>query len=171
MKRAAVVLAAALVLSGCQPRERAPAADSSPADSLRTPPPSAGPAAIDSTGEAGAIDVLRRYYAAIDGRNYAAAYGLWTQDGAASGQSFHAFARGFAETGHSTVEITGPVTSEGAAGSIYATVPVRVHATTRDGADQHFAGTYVLRRVNDVPGAKPAQLRWHIHSARLEPVP
>ena len=60
---------------------------------------------------------------------------------------------------------------EGAAGSIYASVPVRVRATTTSGEDQRFAGTYELRRVNDVPGATPLQLRWHIHRARLDAAP
>jgi hypothetical protein len=49
--------------------------------------------------------------------------------------------------------------SEGAAGSIYYTAPV----TIIDGA-RRLTGEVVLRRVNDVPGATPEQLRWHIES-------
>ena len=61
--------------------------------------------------------------------------------------------------------------SEGAAGSIYQTVPVTVEATTDTGARQRFAGNYVVRRVNGVDGATAAQLRWHLGSATLRAVP
>jgi hypothetical protein len=50
-------------------------------------------------------------------------------------------------------------------------VKVRVDATTTDGATQRFGGAYVVRRVNDVPGATPAQLRWHFDAARLDTLP
>ena len=60
--------------------------------------------------------------------------------------------------------------SEGAAGSIYATIPVTVDAQLDDGKQQRFTGQYVVRRVNDVPGASADQLRWHIDSATLKPV-
>ena len=38
-----------------------------------------------------------------------------------------------------------------------------------DGRQQRFVGQYVVRRVNDVPGASADQLRWHIDSATLKP--
>lgn len=114
--------------------------------------------------------VLRRYYEAIEARDYRTAYRLWGQGGEASGHSYERFAAGFARTARTRVEFTGPVTFEGAAGSIFATVPVRVRARTTDGAGQEFVGAYELRRVNDVPGATPEQLRWHLHRARLEAV-
>ena len=156
-----VIAFAVAVAAGCETAGRAPAPD---ADADSSAP---APVALDSTGPGGAVDVIRRYYEAIDTGDYAAAYALWAQDGAASGQAYEAFAAGFAQTARSGVEITGPVVMEGAAGSSFAEVPVRVRATTRSGEDQQFEGTYVVRRVNDVPGATPAQLRWHIHEARL----
>jgi len=156
-------LAMALLLSACQPHERAPA----PAGH----PPGDTPATFDSTGPEGAIDAVRRYYGAIDGRDFRAAYALWARDGTASGKTFEEFAAGFARTAHASVEITGPVAQEGAAGSSYAEVPVRVQATLTSGEVQRFEGRYVLRRVNDVPGATPEQLRWHIDSARLSATP
>jgi hypothetical protein len=155
--RLCIALGAAVLLAGCQPRGNAPTP-------VAGSPP--GPAADSSA----ARDVLRRYYAAIEARDYHTAYALWSQAGAASGKSYDEFAAGFAPTGRSRVEFAGAVSFEGAAGSIFATVPVRVHATTIGGAAQEFTGEYELRRVNDVPGATPEQLRWHIHGARLEPV-
>ena len=45
-----------------------------------------------------------------------------------------------------------------------------VDAQLDDGKQQRFTGQYVVRRVNDVPGASADQLRWHIDSATLKPV-
>src|SRR5690606_7704885 len=104
-----------------------------------------------------------------DAGDFAKAYRLWAREGQASGQSYAEFRQGFAATRSTQVTITGPVTSEGAAGSIYATVPVEVNAVLRDGTRQRFVGQCVFRRVNDVPGASEEQLNWHIESASLEP--
>jgi hypothetical protein len=166
----ALALAVAIALSGCQARERA-SAPGSTADSAEAPPVTIVPFAIDSTGVEGALDVLRRYYQAIDERDYRRAYALWARDGAASGQVYDAFAAGFAQTANTGVKFTGPAKLGAAAGTIYAEVPVRVDATTTAGELQHFEGTYVLRRANDVPGATPEQLRWHIDSAKLAAAP
>lgn len=117
----------------------------------------------DSTQPA---EVLRRYYAAIEGRDFAAAYALWGQDGRASGQSLEQFAAGFDKTTHVDATVGDSVRVEGAAGSQYATVPVTVDATLRGGGEQHFTGTYTLRRVM-VDGATAAQRRWHIYKAAL----
>jgi len=156
--RLLLALGIACVLAGC-----GPGAETSATDTV----PVSAPVADSSA----ARDVLLRYYAAIEARHYRSAYELWSQGGAASGQTYGDFAAGFAHTAHTQVEFTGPVTIEGAAGSLYATVPVLVRAATTADEPQVFVGNYELRRVNDVPGATPEQLRWHIHGANLEPVP
>ncbi|MGH7726293.1 MAG: hypothetical protein ACREOU_12775 [Candidatus Eiseniibacteriota bacterium] len=141
--RFVVVLAGLLALAGCQPGPRERNSRSAPAD------------------------IVIRYYEAIEDGRYRDAYDLWGRSGAGSGKTFEAFADGFRETANTSVEIVGPVQTEGAAGSIYAEVPVVVRATTIRGETQRFTGSYTLRRVNDVPGATAEQLRWHIESARL----
>jgi len=50
---------------------------------------------------------------------------------------------------------------EGAAGSTYLSVPLRLTGRYR-GRLWSGAGTAVLRRVNDVPGSTEEQRRWHI---------
>jgi hypothetical protein len=150
-------LTAIAVVAACACRESRPRlAESSAASGL-----AAGRA--DSSQPA---DVVRRYYAAIDARDFAAAYALWEQDGRASGQSFQEFAGGFDKTAHVHATIGDSVAVEGAAGSQYATVPVTVDATLRQGGEQHFTGTYTVRRAM-VDGATPEQRRWHIYSAAL----
>jgi len=118
---------------------------------------------------AAAAAVVQRYYAAINARDYATAWAQWG-DAGRPGQTYAAFARGFADTRTTRVTI-GPLTpGDGAAGSIYQPVPVTVDATTDDGRHQRFRGTYTVRRVNGVDGATPGQLRWHIGSAQLREV-
>jgi hypothetical protein len=112
--------------------------------------------------------VVRNYYAAIQARDYDAAYSLWGQSGQASGKNRAAIAAGFAQTAEVHATVSDSVQMEGAAGSQYATVPVIVDAVLRTGAHQHFEGTYTLRRAM-VDGATPEQRRWHIYSAELKP--
>jgi hypothetical protein len=152
---------ATLVL-GCGPRagEDQPRADTM---AMATDTTVAVAAAIDTVDPASA---LRDYYAAINRRDYRAAYLLWGDSGRASGKSYDAFAAGFAGTDSSRVTIGALGRIEGAAGSRFVEVPVTVTAWTSDGATQHFTGAYVLRRVV-VDGATPLQRRWHIDSGTL----
>lgn len=59
-------------------------------------------------------------------------------------------------------------TMEGAAGSSYYTAPVTITASDREGRPVRYEGEAVLRRVNDVDGATPAQLRWHFERLTLD---
>lgn len=56
---------------------------------------------------------------------------------------------------------------EGAAGSIYVSVPLSLSGT-EDGRPVRRSGTAVLRRVNDVPGSSEAQRHWHIERIEWE---
>ena len=124
---------------------------------------------VDPRSDAAAANVIRRYYSAINAHDYSIAWTQWGPDGR-PGQRFADFEKGFADTRATRVTIGRMPPSEGAAGSIYATVPVTVDAQRDDGRPQRFVGHYVVRRVNDVPGASAEQLRWHIDSATLKPV-
>lgn len=115
-----------------------------------------------------AAQVILRYYDAIQRRDFAAAFAMWSGGGSASGQSRDAFAAGFSQTSGVKARITGKVRVEGAAGSQYATVPVEVDATLLNGTEQHFAGSYVVRR-SMVDGATDEQRRWRIYSASIRP--
>jgi len=113
-----------------------------------------------------ALGVVRSYYAAVSRHDYRAAYALWH-----GRQSYRQFRRGYAHTIRVAVTPIPPFESEGAAGSVYVDIKVRVDAVLRSGRHQHFVGTYTLRRVNDVPGSTAAQRHWHIEAAHLLPVP
>ena len=57
-----------------------------------------------------------------------------------------------------------PIDEEGAAGSIFITVPLTLDLTLRSGSPYQMTCKATLRRVNDVPGSSAQQRRWHIES-------
>lgn len=124
--------------------------------------------ARDGKSPEAAVATIDAYYRAINARNYGRAYRLWGDNGRASNQTPEGFAKGFVHTSSTTVATGQPSDPEGAAGSIYITVPVTVSAIDNKGNEQIFAGSYVLRRVDDVPGSTAEQRRWHIASASLK---
>ena len=142
-------------------------------ETLATPTatPTSPTAIAMPSGADAAVGVVDAYYRAIDERDYAHAYRLWRGDGAASGQTLDQFTRGFAHTRSTNVAVGEPADPEGAAGSLYITIPVTVSAIDDAGEQQRFAGNYVLRRANDVPGASATDRSWRIDSASLHHAP
>ncbi|MBP5976798.1 hypothetical protein HW132_29755 [Brasilonema sp. CT11] len=124
-------------------------------------------AAGDKPQQREAVQVIRDYYSAIARRDYEQAYSAWERDGAASQQSFKQFKQGFANTRSITLKVGEPGRLDPAAGSLYIKIPVTVTAITRNGTPERFRGSYVLRRVNHVPGSTPDQRRWHLYSANI----
>ena len=174
--RTLVLAILALAAAGCH-RVTDPAGSSStgqvPVGTASQPPSGViAPVATPPTGDdlAAAAQLIRLYYARIGAKDYVGAWHFWWDDGAASGVSEDAFASGFAKTSQTSVTILGRGATEGAAGSIYATIPVRVDALLASGERQQFEGSYVLRRVDDVPGSSTRERRWHIYSASLKPI-
>jgi hypothetical protein len=113
-----------------------------------------------------AVAVLRDYYAAIDRRDFRAAYAGWGDDGPPGHPSLGDFARGFALTDSVRLDLGQPGRIEGAAGSRYVEIPVTVHAFERGGRTTTYGGSYVLRR-SVVPGSSDANSRWHLYRATL----
>ena len=110
---------------------------------------------------AAATAAIERYYSALNARDYSTAWQTWGPDGA-PGQTYDDFVKGFAQTQRSTVIAGTPSPVEGAAGSIYITVPVTVDAQLADGRTQSFSGRYMLRQ-RDIETSQG----WHITSADL----
>jgi hypothetical protein len=134
-----------------------PEATPSPTPTL-TPPPLTPEAA---KGEKGARNVLLTWARAMEARAFGSAYALYGKNGPASGESEADFAASFA--GYKTIAVAlGDGQIEGAAGSSYYQVPVTLSGVAQDGSAYKRSGTITLRRVNDVPGAEPWQLAWHV---------
>ncbi|OBQ84146.1 DUF1176 domain-containing protein [Mesorhizobium sp. WSM3873] len=98
---------------------------------------------IDDRSSAEAV--VRSLYSAINRHEFARAWGYFGDTKPA--KDFDAFVKGYDST--DTVEVkTGAVSDEGAAGSIYYSVPVAIQATDKKGEAKIFAGCYTLRQVN-----------------------
>lgn len=112
--------------------------------------------------------VLAFWRKALETHDYASARGVWGNHGDASEQSPAAFAAAWDK--YKIIDMTiGKGEQEGAAGSLYYEAPVTVTGLRRDGKPYNLSGSITLRRVNDVDGATPEQLRWHIQSSTLKP--
>ena len=170
-----VVTAAALALAGCHAPEREVSNEQAPPPALPTTPepptpqvnhtvnapaPAAVPehrtslpepkGLIDPKSVEAAGQVVQHFGALVESNRYIEAGKLWRDADAAA-----KFTSELRPGTHLQIGDLG--LTEGAAGSIYTTVPVVFYGTGyRKPAD------VILRRVNDVPGSTEAQRRWHI---------
>ena len=137
---------------GNEPPDASPVSPG-PVDALlpepRTPPEASSPQA--------AATIVETYFGLIDEKATARADALWRDAAAAS-----AFRDELARLGMPRVEVDAPGDVEGAAGSMYVTVPVRFQPTSVPGNSRPRHGEVVLRRANDVPGSTAEQRRWRI---------
>jgi hypothetical protein len=158
MKRAALSLALLLAACGGDP-EPAPEASETAAPALPAGelPPQVSDFPVLASKDC--AEVAEFYLEALSSREYAQAALVW-DDPVIDAARLEAVFGGYREA---QVEWTDPAV-EGAAGSLYCTVT----GTLTDAADlarPPLDGTLVLRRVNDVPGATPDQLRWTLQSS------
>jgi hypothetical protein len=131
------------------------------------PPPETGPdaraplaepqGAIDPKSVEAAGQAVQHYGALIEQERWAEANKLWGDDGSA--RQFAAELMQFAEA---HLEIGNPAEPQGAAGSIYVTIPSIFYGDLKNGEPFRRSADVILRRVNDVPGSTEEQRRWHI---------
>ena len=148
--------AAAVALAGCTP----PAGDDNAINQAATANEVEAPAPADAGTSPEAAVVVVTHYAALAERGaFAEAAKLWTNATAAA-----QFATNLED--YPKVKLTAgePEDEEGAAGSIFITVPVTLDLTLRSGSPYQMMCKATLRRVNDVPGSTAEQRRWHIES-------
>lgn len=191
-KYIAAALAPALLLLACKPAQEpaeaaGSAATASPEAATQAapaaPPPATPPAAAaaqaaapDFTppvltpeaerGEKGARNVLLSFARAIEEKRFGRAWVLLSPADKRK-WSRTRFSAMFSGLSGITVAIPDG-TMEGAAGSSYYSAPVTVTAADKDGRPVRIEGDAVLRRVNDVDGATPEQLRWHFERLTLD---
>jgi hypothetical protein len=116
---------------------------------------------IDPKSAEGAGQVVQHYGALIEQGRWTESWRLWSDRDAA-----RAFDRNWRDDSEVHMEIGKPGDSEGAAGSVYVTVPATFYGKHKGGGDFSRDADVILRRVNDVPGSTEEQRRWHI--ARIE---
>lgn len=167
-----VALLALAGLAGCGSPMQAPAPQASEGAAATAPAPVASPIAsptltpLPQPGRNLAVldsrdcrTVAQAYVDALARRDFAFAARVW-DDPVVDDARLKALFDGYKQP---TIAILG-IEQEGAAGSLYCTVS----GTLSDAgvaAKPPSKGEIVLKRVNDVPGATPAQLRWTIRSS------
>jgi len=114
---------------------------------------------IDPKSPEAAGQVAQHYGALIEQGRWGDAANSWSDPGAAS-----AFAAQLQSRGLKHLEIGKPGEPQGAAGSVYVSMPVAFYT-----GDKRAAAEMTLRRVNDVPGSTEAQRRWHIERIDWKP--
>jgi hypothetical protein len=119
---------------------------------------------IDPTSVEAAGQVVQSYGALIEQKRWAEASALWGSRGSA--EKFRAAA--FRDPVDIHLGIGNLGEPEGAAGSIYVTMPVVFYGDGKDGVPFRRSAQVVLRRVNDVPGSTEEQRRWHIDRIELD---
>ncbi len=149
--------------TGTNPSESKPLAGENDGYPDLTPAPVTAEAAKT---EKGARAILLAWARGIELREFDQSWAMMG-DAAKSRLSKTAFNAKFHPLHDLVVSVPGG-TMEGAAGSSYYTVPVTVTGTEADGTQVKLKGDIIMRRVNDVPGATPDQLRWHIERADLK---
>src|SRR5690606_11944964 len=112
-------------------------------------------AAAQDGGRMLATDGLRKDYELLKSGRTAEPSRLWTPGERAGG--IQRSLRHDSEYERWDVRVGRPGRIEGAAGSLYVTIPVQIHGIRRGGADVHLLGAATLRRSNDVPGATAEQ--------------
>jgi hypothetical protein len=181
MRHATIFLcSAALVLAGCkpaaeqaQPSNAAAPAETPPSVPARQPAPAKVPAAnataqdrtpleephgpIDPKSVEAAGQIVQSYGALIEQKRWSEANALWGDKASAA-----RFQSDLAIYPDLHLEIGNLGQPEGAAGSIYVTMPVIFYGDAKDGQPFRRSAEVILRRVNDVPGSTEAQRRWHI---------
>ncbi len=118
-------------------------------------------------GETGARAVLLTWARALENGDYDTAYAQWGEDGSRSRMDKAAHASFWRK--YRTITVAVPTgTMDAGAGSLFYEAPAVVTGTNQAGKPYRLEGVIRLRRVNDVPGATAAQLRWHIEQADLK---
>ena len=159
MRLTALSFAAVVLLAGCGADEQ-PAPE--PGEAGATLPPGPLPPQVADFPALASKDcgeVVEVYLEALGGREWAKAALVW-HDPVVDGARLEAVFGGYKELQLAWTEPS----VEGAAGSLYCTVVGKL-TDAQDPAKPPVEGTLELKRVNDVPGATPDQLRWTLRSS------
>lgn len=160
MKRSGIAWATAL-LAACGGQSQQAEEPAEPAGAVLGQRPNLPPQVNDfpALASTDCADVAAFYFDALSNREYRRAALVWDDpviDGARLEAVFREYAQARIEQDEPSIE--------GAAGSLYCTIQGQL--TDAGDADKPAVqGTLVLRRINDVPGATPEQLRWTLQSS------
>ena len=118
------------------------------------------------------LAVVASLYNALNRQEYLRA---WSYFGAGAVADYPSFRHGYQDT--AVIDVAyGAVQSEGAAGTIYSTVPLALAAHQTDGSVAFYAGCYTLAQVQpavqELPPFRPIEIReGHLPPAKSLDVP
>ena len=112
------------------------------------------------------VSALNDYYRSINTGQLRKALSYWETPS----QTLEQFRQGFAETRRVRILLDPSPLIEGAAGSSNANIASIIISTQMNGAEQVFAGCYVMRKSNVRAEDDPEQKGWRIYRASLAPV-
>jgi len=139
----------------------------SPSPQPQRPPPLVEPKGpIDPKSVEAAGQVVQSYGALIEQKRWTEANALW-----GNAKTANQFQTQLSPLSEVHLEIGNLGNPEGAAGSIYVTMPVIFYGDTADGQPFRRLANVILRRVNDVPGSSEEQRRWHIERIEWKDAP
>jgi hypothetical protein len=142
------------VANDTAPAPPSPGQSAEPVNRTSLPEPK-GP--IDPKSVEAAGQVVQHYGALIEQHRMTEAAKQW-----GSADSAQQFALQLKRYPEAHLEIGDLGQPEGAAGSIYVTMPVVFYGKDQNDKAFRRPANMILRRVNDVPGSTEAQRRWHI---------
>jgi hypothetical protein len=172
MKFNKVLLLSIMALASCGPRHQRqePATNG---NSPVLPEPSAPPAVtnreapplkparsvptVDPKSTEAAVELVQSFVNLLNQGKFNEAYMLLGPNAVPRSE----FDRSWTLVDHRKVSVGTPGQQEGAAGSIYLSVPLHLSGTS-NGRPIDRSATAIVRRVNDVPGSTEAQRHWHI---------
>ena len=129
-----------------------PAVSNKPAHARSTPK-----ATVDPKSSEAAVELVRGFVDLLNRGKFNESYMLLGPGAPPRAE----FDKDFSRYSDLKVTVGSAGEQEGAAGSIYLSVPLSVSGTL-DGKRSTRSATAILRRVNDVPGSTEAQRHWHI---------
>lgn len=112
---------------------------------------------VDPRNSEAAADLVRGFVDALNAREFGDAWML-LGPGAPPKAGFE---RQYSRYANLKVRADTLEPQEGAAGSVYVSVPIEISGAI-DGREEHRSAKVVLRRLNDIPGLTEAQRHWHI---------
>jgi hypothetical protein len=158
-RRAIIIAAVTIAIGGCSRHEAREAGTPTVYPERQAPfrPPPRPAPTIDPKSNEAAKELVEGFVRLLNAGRFNDAYMLLGPNAPPRPQFDERF------KGYSSLSVSSGAAGlqEGAAGSIYVSVPLKVSGRLH-GQQVDKDGTAVLRRVNDVPGSTEAQRRWHI---------
>lgn len=156
MNKITIAVGLSIILAGCSKQpSRLPR--SAPAEPSPEPRPPAQRETVDPKSSEAAVALVRAFAKLIEQKKFDEAYMLLGPNAPARSRFDH----DFASYRDLEVSVGAAGDQEGAAGSIYLSVPVTISGDSGHERSSRSA-TVLLRRINDVPGSTEAQRHWHI---------